>query len=106
LKGSPKHLQSMVDAHLSYGRERWNLLSSLDIEKVCQRGWENSISEKRGIAGIARPNAVKCLHTHLAHYLSGEHKNVVGKWTMEALEREFDLQMNNFVDAKSDTSVN
>jgi hypothetical protein len=71
-----------------------------------QRGWENALDERRGVAGISltrgRFDCVKCLHAHVAHYLAqvaecekeewngGECQrddlNLVGKWTMESID--------------------
>jgi len=72
-----------------------------------ERGWENALDERRGVAGISlrkgRFDCVKCLHAHVAHYLAqvaeweeenegerGECErddlNLVGKWTMESIE--------------------
>ncbi len=45
--------------------------------------WLEALSEK-GVAGIDDPRKVKCLHTHLAHYLSpGGEANLIGRWVLE-----------------------
>ena len=86
LKQNPQALQSMKEAHLAYGKLRWDLLTQDDREKVIHRGWKPSLGVERGVAGIRRHDTIKCLHTHAAHYLSGEEKNIVGKWVMEAVQ--------------------
>ena len=106
LRSSQDNLNQMERAHQSYGRSRWNLLTPQDKESVMQRGWENALDERRGVAGISltkgRFDCVKCLHAHVAHYLAqvaeeleeewnddGEctrdDLNLVGKWTMESI---------------------
>lgn len=87
LRNDPAALQSMKEAHLDYGKMRWDLLTDEDKEEIQRRGWQNSLGMERGVAGITRYDTIKCLHTHAAHYLSGETKNVVGKWVMHAVER-------------------
>lgn len=104
LRSSQSYLDQMERAHESYGRTRWELLTSQDKESVVQRGWGNALDERRGVAGISlkkgRFDCVKCLHAHVAHYLAQvaeweeEEKgecvrddlNLVGKWTMESIE--------------------
>eukprot|EP00985_Skeletonema_marinoi_P014952 scaffold7644_cov121-Skeletonema_marinoi.AAC.1 len=106
LRSSQDNLDQMERAHKSYGRSRWELLTPQDKKSVMQRGWENALDERRGVAGISlvkgRFDCVKCLHAHVAHYLAqvaeweeesqdgGECKrddlNLVGKWTMESIE--------------------
>lgn len=101
--GEMSVLESMKRAHISYGKERRELLSEKDKDYVIGRGWygdegttvstlsaskNNSIppfSEQCGVAGIRNPKAVKCLHAHAAHYWSGNSDNVVGKWVSELL---------------------
>jgi hypothetical protein len=106
LRSSQDNLNQMERAHKSYGRLRWELLTPQDKECVVQRGWENALDERRGVAGISltrgRFDCVKCLHAHVAHYLAqvaecekeewngGECQrddlNLVGKWTMESID--------------------
>eukprot|EP00986_Skeletonema_menzelii_P014955 scaffold10663_cov203-Skeletonema_menzelii.AAC.5 len=105
LRSSQAHLDQMERAHKSYGRSRWELLTAQDKESVLQRGWENALDERRGVAGISlvkgRFDCVKCLHAHVAHYLAQvaeweeewkdrecvrDDLNLVGKWTMESIE--------------------
>lgn len=80
----------MARAHSSYGKQRWELLTSVDREEVLRRGWGEALDCGRGVAGI-RPkviksncrregeehevgeivwDGVKCLHAHAAHFLA------------------------------------
>jgi hypothetical protein len=72
----------MERAHLSYGQERYDLLSNSDRQLIQSYQWETAFSaKKRGIDGMTNPMAVKCLHAHLAHYLShsiGCQQNIIG----------------------------
>jgi hypothetical protein len=81
-------LESMKRAHKAYGEARWELLTPEDQTEIESRQWERSLAQNAGVAGICKPFAVKCLHTHLAHHLSGgpgsEH-NIVGTWVLEEL---------------------
>ena len=111
LRTSQDYLNQMERAHKSYGTSRWNLLTPQDKESVRQRGWENALDERRGVAGISlskgRFDCVKCLHAHVAHYLAqvaemeeegggGDEEcerddlNLVGKWTMESIMANLD----------------
>ncbi|KAI2491214.1 Protein of unknown function (DUF501) [Fragilaria crotonensis] len=83
-------LELMKEAHKAYGEARWKLLTSDDQAQMELRRWKESLAEDVGVAGIRKPFAIKCLHTHLAHHLSGgpgSDKNVVGKWVLEELCR-------------------
>jgi hypothetical protein len=78
----------MRHAHAAYGEERWNLLSSQDLEVIRFQHWEGALALQRGVAGIRNCGAVKCLHAHLAHFLSqgpGSTYNRVGQWVWEEL---------------------
>jgi hypothetical protein len=78
----------MRQAHQAYGTERWNLLSFADQEWIRHQHWEAAVASNRGVAGIRNFGAVKCLHAHLAHYLSqgsGSMQNRVGQWVWEEL---------------------
>lgn len=81
-------LESMKTAHKAYGEARWQLLTREDQTEIQSRQWEGSLAQNAGVAGIRKPFAVKCLHTHLAHHLSGgpgsEH-NIVGMWVLEEI---------------------
>jgi hypothetical protein len=77
-------------AHDAYGQERYQFLSQSDRQLIQEYGWETAFATSRGIAGI-RNNilAVKCLHAHLAHYLSdsiGSQNNIVGRWVWEEIQ--------------------
>jgi hypothetical protein len=90
LRNDTASLAMMNQAHMAYGQERWNLLSPSDIEVIQCLKWQSAFSISRGVAGISNKNfgAVKCLHAHLAHYLSkgvGSGSNVVGKWVWEEI---------------------
>jgi hypothetical protein len=81
-------MSMMRKAHTDYGEERWSLLSSLDQEMVRHQRWEGALAPHRGVAGIRNCGAVKCLHAHLAHYLSqgsSSTHNRVGQWVWEEL---------------------
>ncbi|KAL7481843.1 hypothetical protein ACHAW6_007529 [Cyclotella cf. meneghiniana] len=89
LRSSTYYLDQMARAHLSYGKQRWELLTPVDREEVLRRGWGNALDCGRGVAGI-RPkvvrssrregeehdvgeivwDGVKCLHAHAAHFLA------------------------------------
>jgi len=90
LRSDPKALESMHRAHHAYGQQRWESLTEDDLNLVKKRKWEPALDSRRGVAGITRPTTIKCLHTHLAHYLSGGRgceDNVVGKWVLESLTK-------------------
>ncbi|CAM9739748.1 unnamed protein product [Ectocarpus sp. 6 AP-2014] len=83
LQADPVIMADMEAAHKSYAEERWSLLSAEDVDTIKRQGWEKSFSN--GVAGIVQPRHIKCLHTHFAHFLATG-RNVVGKWTQEALD--------------------
>lgn len=58
-----------AEDHRRYAQERFSLLSPEDRQWLTERGWLASLQE-RGIAGIADPQSVKCLHAHYAHHLA------------------------------------
>ena len=92
-------LELMKAAHRAYGEARWQLLTDDDQAEMERRQWKESLAGDAGVAGIRKPFAIKCLHTHLAHYLSGgpgSEKNVVGKWVLE--------ELGNLVHARSDST--
>ena len=81
-------LELMKAAHEAYGNARWQLLTDDDQAEIERRRWKDSLAGDAGVAGIRKPFAIKCLHTHLAHHLSGgpgSDENVVGKWVLEEL---------------------
>ena len=78
----------MKRAHAAYGRTRLSLLTQQDGEEIAKRKWTAALEQARGVAGIRNHMAVKCLHAHLAHYLSrdeGSQENVIGEWVMQAI---------------------
>jgi len=87
LRNDTEALQLMVEAHTIYRSDRWALLTTTDQEQMSQRNW-NFVG---GIAGIQRYDTIKCLHSHVAHYLAKgpSSRNIVGQWVIEALEKEF-----------------
>lgn len=86
-------LASMHRAHATYGQERWQLLTASDVQLIRGRQWDQAFSVTRGVAGISNNyGAVKCLHAHAAHFLSGgagSADNCVGMWVMQEVERRF-----------------
>jgi hypothetical protein len=88
LQSDPNALESMIRAHQAYGCERWECLTDDDLKLVQERKWEPALDLRRGVAGISRHTTIKCLHAHLAHYLSGgrgSKDNIVGRWVLEAI---------------------
>ena len=78
LQGSSIALDAMRSCHHAYAQERWSLLTETFVEYVDNAGWKGALLDT-GVAGIRDWDCVKCLHTHLAHYLARpEHGNVVG----------------------------
>ena len=93
----------MKSAHLAYAKMRKSLLTPSDVEFIEKRKWEESIGIERGVAGIRKYETVKCLHAHTAHYLGtlgidGGKKdaNIVGKWTVQAIENLIKSKKSNF----------
>ena len=81
-------LLRMTNAHQQYGHERWNdWLTEEDRLLLEQKKWQHSVNTERGVAGIRKPQAIKCLHAHVAHYLSGCQDNIVGKWVWDEVVR-------------------
>ena len=93
LQSSQDFISDMQLAHNNYGRTRWEMLTDDDQSYVVNRGWKACLGEDRGVAGLRNVHTIKCLHTHAAHYLSGETRNIVGKWVMEAVK---ELNVNDF----------
>jgi hypothetical protein len=54
-----------------------------DLELVERNNWQRPLRDV-GIAGIRKCQAVKCLHTHYAHFLATR-DNLIGLWTDELL---------------------
>lgn len=59
----------VIQAHLSYIRDRRSLLSDADYRSLERRGMMHALTQ-RGIGGIADFSRVKCLHLHVAHALT------------------------------------
>lgn len=89
LQSDENALKSMKLAHENYGKDRWNILTDTDREEILKRNWGHVLGTERGVAGMYKFSAVKCLHTHTAHYLAGETRNIIGKWTIDALKQQF-----------------
>ena len=100
LDESPTAAQAMRAAHEAYAKERWSLLTADDIKTIKENnGWQESL-EMTGVAGMRDFGKVKCLHSHLAHFLARpEHGNVLGAWTNEALTKNADGAKSKEVDA-------
>eukprot|EP00873_Tetraselmis_striata_P016511 jgi/Tetstr1/436775/TSEL_025555.t1 len=75
----------LAAAHAAYGQTRWAALSEEDRCYVEEAGYAPKLRDM-GVAGLEYPNQVKCLHTHLAHFLAGG-DNPVGRWVVGMLER-------------------
>ena len=93
-------IHMMTLAHETYGQERYQLLSESDQQLIQDYRWEAAFATSRGIAGISQKNnkhicAVKCLHAHLAHYLShsiGSQYNIVGRWVWEEIQLRYNTE--------------
>ena len=88
LKDDAEASDRMKRAHVAYGKTRLALLTSQDREEIEKLKWTAALEEARGVAGIRNHIAVKCLHAHLAHHLSGDagsQDNVIGEWVMEEI---------------------
>lgn len=79
LKEDYSFKKAMNFAHESYAKKRLELLDNEQLKKA------ELISEDllktlkfSGVGGIKDKNGIKCLHTHLAHYLAGGN-NLVGR---------------------------
>lgn len=92
LTSDPAALECLKRAHAGYGHERESLLLPQDKTIIRERQWEAAFATSRGVAGIRNPSAVKCLHAHAAHYLSGgsgSKDNLIGQWVMEHVQEEW-----------------
>ena len=99
LQTDTEAVRQMELAHLAYGQERYSFLTNADRQLIQQLGWDKAFLPTRGVAGISNARAVKCLHAHLAHYLS--HRctltttrattttNVVGQWVWEEIQLRY-----------------
>jgi hypothetical protein len=86
-------VRMMQLAHGAYGQERYQFLSESDRQLIQEYHWETAFATSRGVAGISKNcMAVKCLHAHLAHYLSngmGSQYNIVGQWVWEEILQRY-----------------
>ncbi len=75
--------------HRRYIERRWQLMLPEDKTFIEQRGF-TELFERYGIGGISRWDKVRCLHMHVADFLStptGEEPNVIGA----TIDAEFGL---------------
>ena len=86
-------IQMMQRAHDEYGQERYHFLTESDRQLIQLYRWDSAFAASRGVAGISNNiMAVKCLHAHLAHYLSqrpGSVYNIVGRWVWEEIQLRY-----------------
>lgn len=68
--------QEYLRAHEEHQRERFSLLSPAEVELIQEKGFSSLLGT--GIAGLANPLRVKCLHAQLAHFLA-RGQNPIGK---------------------------
>jgi serine/threonine protein phosphatase PrpC len=94
-EGKEEYRERMKVAHRLYSEFRWNLLTNEDKEMIEKAGWAQNLRDI-GIAGMAKCDTVKCLHTHYAHFLAfPEHGNIIGEWVHELLVEERDKNSSN-----------
>jgi hypothetical protein len=112
LQSDTAAVRMMQLAHEAYGQERYSYLSASDLQLIQSYQWEKAFATSRGIAGISNNSmAVKCLHAHLAHYLSnstGSQHNVVGRWVWEEMRSRSTFSLSatsNTVSDKAATSL-
>jgi len=88
LAAEPDLVRRYAEAHKSYRCERAALLSREDREFL---GQANALDRmETGIAGLSNPRRVKCLHSHLAHFLA-RRGNPIGEAVAADLPRLFCL---------------
>ena len=90
-------MESIERANRAYGQERYDLLTSNDMDYIQQRNWEGAFDPNRGVAGIRNFASVKCLHAHAAHYLSngeGSQDNILGKWVIQEISKTISAPKN------------
>ena len=61
LQSDENALKSMKLAHENYGKDRWNTLTDTDREEILKRNWGHVLGTERGVAGMYKFSAVKCL---------------------------------------------
>lgn len=80
--------EALAEAHRVTAQIRTELLPQEWRERLAQeRPRDHWIVTETGIAGITRPDHVKCLHAHLADYLARGH-NPVGREVARRFEDE------------------
>ena len=79
LKNNYTFKKSMDSAHENYAEKRLELMNEDQLKKAAliSKDLLNTFKYS-GIGGIKDKNGIKCLHTHLAHYLAGG-DNPVGR---------------------------
>jgi hypothetical protein len=79
LKEDCSFKKAMDSAHESYAKKRLELLDNTQL-KNAEMISEDLLKTLKfsGVGGIKDKNGIKCLHTHLAHYLAGG-DNPVGR---------------------------
>lgn len=87
LKEDTKALESMKQAHLAYGKERYSMITAEDRDFISKRRWDSALDTSRGVAGMRNQAGVKCLHAHAAHYWSGCKENIIGQWVAEEVSK-------------------
>lgn len=88
LAAEPDLSSQYAAAHDAYRKERLTLLSSEDREFLRR---VNALDRmETGIAGLSNPRRVKCLHSHLAHFLA-RRGNPIGEAVAAGLPRLFCL---------------
>lgn len=84
LEENSQALQLLSEQHERYKKLRSKFCTTEDLLALNHIGIEHP-DDLGGIAGIKRPNFIKCLHTHLAHHLAtGD--NIIGSWTARLLD--------------------
>ena len=61
LKEDSEALMSIQRANRAYGQDRYNLLTTDDLDYIKKRNWEGAFDPNRGVAGIRNFASVKCL---------------------------------------------
>ncbi|SDM08385.1 DUF501 domain-containing protein [Halarsenatibacter silvermanii] len=85
-KSDEEFARAVQRAHEEYAQKRRSLMD----EKLWKKAAELSrdvieVLKNSGVGGIRTEKGLKCLHTHLAHYLAGGN-NPVGRITAASLE--------------------
>ncbi|MGI6038266.1 MAG: DUF501 domain-containing protein [Limnochordia bacterium] len=90
-QGAIEELGGQIDltvVHGTYALQRQALIPWRQRSRLFQEAPERyEVLVERGVAGIAPPGGIKCLHTHYAYWLAGE-DNPVGQWVHDHLTKE------------------